>query len=218
VVRSVDMRGEVYGQLTVVEQGPSDANGKAQWFCLCTCGERKLVRALNLRQGRTRSCGLCSATHETGLDPDAMRYEVTVWSGPNSPSGKPFCFGEARDAKTGELVFRSTPPINREVSKGEIHAGATRCMSALAQLGLIGHENMRTGKRWAIEERVRVIVRPCATEDETFERWYDVTGIERPAYAPGHTEQGARPPVEMPPLTPDQEAGLLDLFQHWGID
>lgn len=218
MVRLVDMEGETYGQLTVQEQGPSDTGGKAQWFCLCACGTRKLVRAQSLRQGRTRSCGACNAAHETGIDPAAIRYNVTVWSGPNSPSGKPFCFGEVRDALTGELVFRTTRPINREVTKGEIHAGATRCMTALAQAGHIEPMNMRTCKRWALEERVNIDVKGCSTEEETFERWYEVTGEERSEPAILTKVQGARPVIETPPLTPDQQAGFDDLMQQWAKD
>lgn len=217
MVRAADLSGETYGQLTVTGRGPSDDSGKAQWFCACQCGRNKLIRAQSLRDGRTRSCGECGAVQKTGIDPNAIRFHVTVWSGPNSPSGKPFCFGEVRDVE-GRLVFRTSPPVNREVTKGELHAGATRCMTALAAQRLIDGHNNRTGKRWAIEERVSIDVKRCSTEDETFERWYEVSGEPRPVPAELSREQGARPVIETPPLTPDQQAGFDDLMQHWAKD
>jgi hypothetical protein len=214
MVKPVDLTGETYGQLTVTEQGPTDANGKAQWYCACSCGRLKLIRALNLRQGRTRSCGECGAAHGSGIDPDAMRYNITVWTGPASPSGKPFCFAEVRDAATNELVFRSSPPVNRVVTKGEVHAGATRCMIALAQAGHIAPLNMRTYKRWAVEERVNIDIRACATEEATTAKWYEVTGIEPPQREAGTHGQGARAPTEIY-VHPDSLLGFGALLEQW---
>lgn len=53
----VNMTGQVFGRLTVVDQGLSDRRGKAQWRCMCTCGTWTLVSRNNLVSGNTRSCG-----------------------------------------------------------------------------------------------------------------------------------------------------------------
>lgn len=213
MVRSVDMTGETYGSLKVIERADTDINGKARWVCLCNCGRSKPVLAANLKNGRTRSCGECQVAHATGLDPEAIRYAITVWSGPDSPSGKPFCFGEVRDALTNELVFRTSAPINRETSKGEIHAGVTRCMTALSQAKRIAPLNMRTYKRWLVEERVSCDVKPCGSEQDTFDRWYEVTGEERPT--PSVLQSQGSKLVELPPLTADQQEGIDALMASW---
>jgi hypothetical protein len=58
-----DRTGQVFHRLTAIERGPNTApvrgarNGVTQWWCVCTCGEKVLVRTGNLVSGNTRSCG-----------------------------------------------------------------------------------------------------------------------------------------------------------------
>lgn len=49
-----DLTGQIFGRLTVDEYA-----GDKKWWCTCGCGnkERKLVRATNLKNGSTKSCG-----------------------------------------------------------------------------------------------------------------------------------------------------------------
>ena len=213
MVKPADMQGQVFGQLTAVEQGESDASGKARWWCDCTCGKRKLVRAINLKQGRTRSCGECGAAHQTGIDPGAIRYEVKVWSGIKGATTA-YSFGEVIDAHTHALVFRTTPPIDRTITKGEIHPCATRCMTALAQQGLITTSNMRTGRRWAIEERVSIDVREMGNNESVTDEWYVVTGTMRPMPEASRQHETK---LLSPPTTPEQwakdEKMIRDVFR-----
>lgn len=54
----VDILGQRFGNLTVIERGPSDKFGKAQWWCQCDCGsEKKLIAGAALRKGLVISCG-----------------------------------------------------------------------------------------------------------------------------------------------------------------
>ena len=58
----IDLTGKRFGRLTVAERGPNNKNPKngytsIQWWCDCDCGNRKLVRACDLRNGHSRSCG-----------------------------------------------------------------------------------------------------------------------------------------------------------------
>lgn len=51
-----DLTGLVYGQLTVLQELPS--NGKyTRWLCRCDCGKEKSIISVALRQGTTVSCG-----------------------------------------------------------------------------------------------------------------------------------------------------------------
>lgn len=50
------MSGSRFGQLRVIAQAPS-RDGKAQWHCLCDCGQNKVVYGWHLRKGCVRSCG-----------------------------------------------------------------------------------------------------------------------------------------------------------------
>lgn len=185
MVKPVEMTGERFGKLLVEDRGESDASGKARWWCLCECGRRKLVRAMHLKQQSVRSCGECGAAHQTGIDPNAIRYECTVWSGPevtgpHKVNYGPWSWGEVIDATTRELVFRTSQPQNRSLTKGEMHPCASRCMVALAQNRLIGPENMRTFKRWCVEERVTVSIRKPGDDRAVTAAWYAATGETPP--------------------------------------
>ena len=43
--------GDVFGRLTVMKEY------KGKYLCKCECGNRKLIVARNLREGKTKSCG-----------------------------------------------------------------------------------------------------------------------------------------------------------------
>ena len=53
----IDLKGQRFGRLTVIEKSDSEKNGNAKWLCLCECGNRKVISGYNLRQGYTISCG-----------------------------------------------------------------------------------------------------------------------------------------------------------------
>jgi len=56
-----DLVGEVFSQLTVIEQAEdyvsTDGKHHAQWLCRCSCGKMCVASASNLRTGNTKSCG-----------------------------------------------------------------------------------------------------------------------------------------------------------------
>ncbi len=51
-----DETGNVYGQLQVLSQAVS-VDGKAAWFCKCTCGAVHVATGDALRTGKVKSCG-----------------------------------------------------------------------------------------------------------------------------------------------------------------
>ena len=52
----IDITGEKYGRLTVIEKAESK-NGKTRWLCQCDCGNTKIVYSNDIRTGKTKSCG-----------------------------------------------------------------------------------------------------------------------------------------------------------------
>jgi len=50
--------GNKYGELTVIASMESEKKG-AYWLCQCTCGEKKAIQGIRLRNGETKTCG-CS--------------------------------------------------------------------------------------------------------------------------------------------------------------
>lgn len=55
--RLLDLTGQTFGRLFVVERADNSRRGAAMWLCRCECGEVKTNRGLDLRNGATRSCG-----------------------------------------------------------------------------------------------------------------------------------------------------------------
>ena len=55
--RKIDLTGQKFGKLTVIEYAGSDKNGHAKWHCKCDCGVEKTVLGTSLVRGFTTSCG-----------------------------------------------------------------------------------------------------------------------------------------------------------------
>lgn len=53
----IDETGNRYGRLKVLEYRGRGTYRRAQWVCVCTCGNTANVYGHNLRKGRTKSCG-----------------------------------------------------------------------------------------------------------------------------------------------------------------
>ncbi len=60
----IDLAGERFGRLTVIETAGYSTAGLLLWKCLCDCGMETLVRRGDLRGGRTNSCG-CLRSEKT---------------------------------------------------------------------------------------------------------------------------------------------------------
>ena len=59
--KSIDLKGKVYGKLTVVDR--AENKGRApMWNCECSCGNTKIVNGGSLRRGYTKSCGCNQGT------------------------------------------------------------------------------------------------------------------------------------------------------------
>lgn len=55
--KRIDLIGERFGRLTVIEKGGYLYGNRRAWLCACECGETKVIYGASLRQGKTRSCG-----------------------------------------------------------------------------------------------------------------------------------------------------------------
>ena len=53
----INLLGQRFGSLVVIEEAPSDKNGNAMWKCKCDCGNIIITRGSGLRYGNTTSCG-----------------------------------------------------------------------------------------------------------------------------------------------------------------
>lgn len=53
----IDLTGQTFGRLTVLERVENGTRGNAQWSCRCVCGSRVTTQGGHLRTGHTVSCG-----------------------------------------------------------------------------------------------------------------------------------------------------------------
>lgn len=78
---ALDLRGDKFGRLTVIEIDSFDRHKRPFWLCRCECGNKIVVRGSSLTSGRTKSCG-CYKTE----------YCKEAFGGKNNPK---FKHGEA---------------------------------------------------------------------------------------------------------------------------
>ena len=53
----IDLTGQRFGRLTVVQRAEIGKRGHALWLCKCACGKDTVVSSSSLRRGATNSCG-----------------------------------------------------------------------------------------------------------------------------------------------------------------
>ena len=53
----IDLTGQRFGRLTVLEKDAPSKTGHARWICRCDCGNQKSIASAKLRSGNTKSCG-----------------------------------------------------------------------------------------------------------------------------------------------------------------
>lgn len=57
MAQRLDIVGEKYARLLVIEYSHQDKHGKSQWKCLCDCGNEVTTSGAAMRKGNTTSCG-----------------------------------------------------------------------------------------------------------------------------------------------------------------
>ena len=72
-----DIVGKTFGKTTVIQKVESASDGRAQYLCLCSCGNYHISPAVNLRKGKTLSCGCLSkeqSSKKNSLDLTNQRF------------------------------------------------------------------------------------------------------------------------------------------------
>lgn len=63
----IDLSGQRFGKLVVVQYAGTTNARQAVWRCRCDCGNETDVRAMSLRNGDTRSCGCLQRMISNGV-------------------------------------------------------------------------------------------------------------------------------------------------------
>ena len=77
----IDLTGQTFGQLTVIERAENSKGGHARWLCRCTCGNEVVVEAGHLKEGQ-KTCG-CGKTENPNHKTHGMRHTkiYSKWAG-----------------------------------------------------------------------------------------------------------------------------------------
>lgn len=59
MAKALDLTGQRFGRLTVIERAENNKRGKTMWLCKCDCGNTTIAQGTNLKSNHTQSCG-CS--------------------------------------------------------------------------------------------------------------------------------------------------------------
>lgn len=62
-MRFIDLRGERFGKLIVIQYVGKNKHRQSLWSCKCDCGNNTVVTTQELRKGDTKSCG-CLQRHK----------------------------------------------------------------------------------------------------------------------------------------------------------
>lgn len=57
MAQALNLVGQRFGYLTVVERSQNNKNGNTMWKCKCDCGNTKIALGYDLTHGRTTTCG-----------------------------------------------------------------------------------------------------------------------------------------------------------------
>ncbi|MDF1510615.1 hypothetical protein PZE06_20995 [Robertmurraya sp. DFI.2.37] len=55
--RKINLEGQVFGELTVINESPERLRNEKAWVCLCSCGNKTLASRGQLLRGAKKSCG-----------------------------------------------------------------------------------------------------------------------------------------------------------------
>lgn len=81
VGKFIDLKGNRFDRLLVIERSGTGNTGQALWKCLCDCGKEANVLSDNLKRGKQRSCGclLIESRITHGATSGGKTEEYKVW-------------------------------------------------------------------------------------------------------------------------------------------
>jgi hypothetical protein len=102
--KTIDITGQRFGRLLVIQQTGKNADNRTLWQCRCDCGNHHIVNSGNLRQGSVKSCGCKRGYRTHGMAGKANRhYLYHTWklirNRCNNPKGRAYKWYGARGIK-----------------------------------------------------------------------------------------------------------------------
>ena len=73
----IDLTGQKFSRLTVLQRAENNKHGQVMWLCQCECGNVVVVRAHHLKDGHTSSCGCFQKEQATARVAKAHKHKMT---------------------------------------------------------------------------------------------------------------------------------------------
>ena len=81
MTKFIDITGQKFNNLTVLERVSNTRKGAAQYRCICDCGNETVVRAYNLKSGAVKSCGCLRHNSQTVTHNMSHTKIYRIWAG-----------------------------------------------------------------------------------------------------------------------------------------
>ena len=97
----LDIRGQTFTRLTVIDRAANYKNGSARWRCRCECGNEVIAIGQKLRDGRVKSCGCYNrdvARQRMQTHGESSTRLFKIWGGMLNRCSNPRCHGCAARA------------------------------------------------------------------------------------------------------------------------
>lgn len=75
--KKMNLEGQKYGRLTVIEEAERSKSGLRRWKCICECGNETTAQGGHLRSGGVKSCGCYSRDISTKHGMSGTRFYST---------------------------------------------------------------------------------------------------------------------------------------------
>lgn len=76
----IDLTGQRFGRLTVIDRVGKNRHREAVWSCQCDCGNECLVGGYNLRSGHSTSCGCLSVDKARLMNKSHGKYGSRLYN------------------------------------------------------------------------------------------------------------------------------------------
>lgn len=88
--KRIDLTGQVFDRLTVIEFAGVSKSGEATWLCQCVCGNTAVARGSKLKAKQNRSCGCMKAEDKHGHSYRGKRTRTySIWCAMRSRCNNP---------------------------------------------------------------------------------------------------------------------------------
>ena len=94
--KCINLTGQKFGRLLVLERTKNNSRNHAQWICQCDCGNTVTVTCASLRSGNTKSCGCTRKEKLSAFRTKHKKSETKIYKKWSSMIGRCYCKGATR--------------------------------------------------------------------------------------------------------------------------